>query len=277
MKHLFFGNPNAPLFGVHHPVRQTTSPIQAAVICPPFGQEFIRTHWCLRTLANQLARSGIHTFRFDHSGLGDSAGNPLDVLSLNHWIEDIHLAIDHVIQETSAQNVMLVGLRWGAHLAAMAARDNANVNSLILWEPVVCGRDMLNEIRAMHQEMIDLWVCKITTPDDQHSEEILGSRYARSLLRDIGCSVLDEKEIQQPHLIVDLQNENVYEHSVPGLQKVTRVDDENTWNNLAFLESAWLRGQSSRYVCQSAQEMFERLQRFAAMEPTNFATAGASK
>lgn len=277
MKHLFFGNPNSPLFGVHHPVRQKTPVEQAAVICPPIGQEFIRTHWCLRTLANQMARSGIHTFRFDYSGLGDSAGNPLDVLSLNHWVNDIHLAIDQVIQETSVKNVMLIGLRWGGHLAALAARNNAKVNSLILWEPVIRGHDMLNEIRAMHKEMIDLWVCKITTPDNQQAEEILGSRYPRSLLQDIDHALLNEKEIQQPHLVVDLHHDNVYEHDVSGLQKVTRVDDENTWNNLAFLESAWLRGQTSRYVCQSALEMFERLQRFAATEPSKLATAGATE
>lgn len=212
-----------------------------------------------------MARSGIHTFRFDYRGTGDSFGNPEDILSIAQWTDDIRSAIEHVRGETRAANVMLIGLRLGATLAAMVARQNTDVNSLVFWEPVFCGKTYLQNIRQMHKNMIDMWVCRMETPSDHQIEEILGTQYSRSLLTEIENIQLHSDQIEQPHFIVDLPNDVHYQHDVPGLQKIQRVDDENTWNQLAFLESAWLRGQTARKICQTADDMFERLQRFGVL------------
>ncbi len=86
MKPLFFGNPERPLFGVYHPPRGTASqPPRAVLICAPLGQEYIRTHWTLRLFAKQLNRKGIHVFRMDYEGTGDSAGRLDEVTSLETW------------------------------------------------------------------------------------------------------------------------------------------------------------------------------------------------
>jgi len=114
MKHHFFGNPQSQLFGVHHRPRGIeVKPTRAVLICPPFGQEYIRTHWCLRLMASQLCRQGAHVLRMDYSGMGDSAGRLQDVQSIDQWTEDILTGIARLKELSGAGTVMLVGLRMG--------------------------------------------------------------------------------------------------------------------------------------------------------------------
>ncbi len=261
MKHFFFGKPESQLFGVHHRPRGIAKkPTRAVLICPPIGQEYIRTHWCLRLMANQLCRNGAHVLRMDYSGMGDSAGCLQDMRSLERWTEDLLTGIERLKELSGAGTVMLVGLRMGAMLAAQAAGRSNDVNSLVLWEPVEDGESYLKELRAMHRRMLDLWVCKMTTPNDDQVEEILGSRYSRSLIESISESKNDFSKIVQPQLIVVPKQPVVnFVHPVSGIQKVVLVDEEYNWNDLRSLETAWLRSQTAREIVGFSKQMFERL------------------
>lgn len=267
MKHHFFGNPQSQLFGVHHPPRGIAAkPPRAVLICPPIGQEYIRTHWCLRLMANQLSRSGAHVLRMDYSGMGDSAGFLQEVGSLDQWTEDILTGIDRLKELSGAGTVMLVGLRMGAMLAARVAQQSNDVNSLVLWEPFGDGESYLKELRVMHRRMLDLWVCKMTTPDDDHVEEILGSRFSRSLIESISESKNDFGSVVQPHLIVVPKHPVVnFVHIEPSVQKVVLVEDEYNWDELRSLETAWLRSQTARKIVDLTKGMFERLNDFKAL------------
>ena len=150
------------LFGIYHAPRgNPPPPVRAVVICPPIGQDYIRTHWCLKLLAQQLARKGIHVLRFDYFGTGDSKGNPRNVKSLQRWEDDVETAMDWLIENTGSQSCLLAGLRTGANLAARVAVRRSCVNALVLWEPVHSGNDWINSTRALHAEMLDLWVCRM--------------------------------------------------------------------------------------------------------------------
>jgi pimeloyl-ACP methyl ester carboxylesterase len=267
MKHHFFGNPQSQLFGVHHRPRGIAAkPSRAVLICPPIGQEYIRTHWCLRLMANQLCRNGAHVLRMDYSGMGDSAGSLQDVQSLDQWTRDVLTGIKRVKELSGAGTVMLVGLRMGAMLAARAARHSKDVNSLVLWEPIEDGESYLEELRAMHRRMLDLWVCKMKTPNDELVEEILGSRYSRSLIESISESKNDFSTVVQPQLIVVPEQPVVnFVHVEPSIQNVVRVDEEYNWNDLRSLETAWLRSQTARQIVDLTKAMFERLNDFNAL------------
>ena len=159
MQPQFFGNPDHPLFGVYHRARGTRdSSVRAAVICPPIGQEYIRSHWCLRLLAGQLARKGVDVLRFDYTGIGDSPNSICDVETVEQWYVDIGQAVRQLKKLSGAESVMLIGLRLGATLAAEFARYSDDVNSLVLWEPVHVTSASLNELRKMHSQMLDLWI-----------------------------------------------------------------------------------------------------------------------
>lgn len=268
MNQQFFGHPESPLFGVYHrpaQVRGDRAP-RAVLICPPIGQEYNRTHWALRLLANQLTRKGIHVLRLDYHGIGDSSQDVDQIDSLNIWTRNIDQAITHLKQTSGAETVMLLGQRFGGTLAAMVTRQRPDVNSLVLWEPVSDGSAYLEELRTMHAQMLDLWVCKMRTPNDQHGEEILGSLYSPSLLNEIETTRLDLQSIVQPQLIVDVQSRaSYYAHAEPSLQKYLPTADPTSWFDLNELETACLRSETTRVIVQLVDEMFGRLEHFGAL------------
>ena len=265
----FFGN-DSQLFGIYHPPRGNPGlPVRAVLICPPFGQEFIRTHWCLRLLAGQLARKGLHVLRFDYFGIGDSMGSPVDVQRLNRWEQDIESAMDHLLAKSGADSCALIGLRTGAALATRVATQRSDANSLVLWEPVQSGRDWLTSARQMHQEMLDLWVCKMQTADNEQQEELLGTLYSRQLMDDLETTFIDWQSLQLPQLVVDVEPSSPsYDAAGNSMRKLVFTEDEYTWDDLNQLETAWLRPQTTRTIVEHVSDLFERLIRFGILAPT---------
>lgn len=268
MSQRFFGHPESPLFGVYHAPRGIETSPRAVVICPPVGQEYIRAHWQLRMMAAQLARRGVHVFRFDYHGIGDSAGRIEQVDSLDIWTRNIEQAIEHLTDASGAGSVMLLGQRMGGALAGIAARTRVDVNSVVLWESVFDGRSYVDSLRKMHAEMLDLWVCKMTTPNDQDFEEILGSRYQRSLIHEIESLEFSPESIPQPQLIIESPlSERSFTHAEPTVQKVIQAQRDGAWNDLREIESAFLRPAMAGTIVKTVLNMFERLNRFDVLQP----------
>jgi alpha/beta superfamily hydrolase len=268
MEQSFFGPHESQLFRVFHSARgkqrQTT---RAVLICSPIGQEYIRTHWSLRLLANQLTRNGIAVMRFDYSGIGDSAGSSEQIATVDQWKADIELAIEELKLQSGTQTVMLLGQRFGGWLAAEVAKQRPDVNALVCLEPVSNGKEYLQTLRRMHHQMLDLWVCKVQTPNHEFFEEILGSQFRRSLLNEIEDSRLDLSTVRQPQLIVATKLERTkFSHPVDGLQKVIVDGRESTWHDLRELETASLRPEITRTIVKTVDDMFQRLERLDALE-----------
>jgi len=66
MNVFYFGAGERRLFGVYTPARHGGR--RGAVLCPPWGQEYLRAHRSIAQLANTLATAGVHVLRFDYSG-----------------------------------------------------------------------------------------------------------------------------------------------------------------------------------------------------------------
>ncbi len=146
MNPVHFASSREPLFGVYH-APQVRGAGMGVVLCPPFGQEYMRTHRALKQLASQLSRSGAHAFRFDYFGTGDSAGTsgaggPI------RWIADIEAAASELGETAELASLSLVGLRLGGLLAAGFAKANRKIGRLVLWDPVLDGRAYAAELRA---------------------------------------------------------------------------------------------------------------------------------
>ncbi len=118
------------------------------VICNPFGDEQIRAHYALWTLAQSLAEAGIPALRFDYSGTGDSAGQTTDAL-LSQWVYDAVAAATYIRQEVGCLRVDFIGLRLGAYVAHKAANELQKFAShQVLWAPVVDGRNYVRTMEA---------------------------------------------------------------------------------------------------------------------------------
>jgi pimeloyl-ACP methyl ester carboxylesterase len=102
-------------------------------------------HATIRQLARALSSAGFHALRFDYYGTGDSGGDETEV-GHEQWLADVATAVDELKEISQLSHVDLVGLRYGAALAAGAAKGREDIDRLVLWEPVVDGRAYLSEL-----------------------------------------------------------------------------------------------------------------------------------
>jgi pimeloyl-ACP methyl ester carboxylesterase len=139
----YFGTKAHRLFGAYDPPQGAGG--RGVVICHPWAREYLLAYTTLRHLARQLAARGFHALRFDYTGTGDSAGDESDA-GQERWLADIGLAIDELKDVGRVAQVGLVGMRYGAALAAQAAAARKDVNRLVLWDPVFDGPAYLEQL-----------------------------------------------------------------------------------------------------------------------------------
>ena len=146
----YFGAARQLLGALHVPQRLRRR-ATAVLLCNPFGEEASRAHRTFRVLATQLERAGYASLRFDYSSTGDSQGDS-EAASVDAWLDDIAAAADRLRDAAGASRVALVGLRFGATLAALASvRGEQRPRHLLLWDPVIDGRGYLGELVEQHR------------------------------------------------------------------------------------------------------------------------------
>lgn len=119
---------------------------KVVVICPPLFDEYRRTYRALSDFSIAVAESGAHAFRFDYFGTAESQGD-LSEATVDLWLADIECAIKEAMDVSGAKKVVLLGVRFGATLAAQI--KNKAVESHLFWDPVISGErylEWLNEI-----------------------------------------------------------------------------------------------------------------------------------
>lgn len=224
MNPFFFGTRQRRLFGVYSPARASasgavgSSRTRAVVLCAPWGQEYLRAHRAIKQLATLLNQAGVHVLRFDWFGTGDSAGEMLDA-SLAGWQADLETAIDELKDTTDAARVGLVGLRLGGTLAAcVAARRPKDVDSLVLWDPVVSGEAYLKELLAE---------APARTPEHGGGHEVMGFALSDAMAAELRALVLPAAALPARTLVV---------RSVPagsdeavGAVPVEQVEGQPAW------------------------------------------------
>ena len=154
MKPFFFGDPDKSLFGVYSAPGEHSPRSSAFVLCYPFGPEYVRAHRALRELSHDLTLGGHHALRFDYFGCGDSSGAS-DEGTVEQWLLDIALAVEELRESSGMARVSLLGLRFGATLAAVAASRNPAIDRLVLWDPIVSGADYLNELARRNRHFME--------------------------------------------------------------------------------------------------------------------------
>ena len=143
------------LFAVYHPAQTALSAQRAVLLCNPFGHEALRTHRLYRVLAERLARRGTPVMRFDYFGTGDAAGEDIDV-DMAGCIEDVLSMHSALLRRSGAASARWVGIRLGASIACLAARQGpAQLSALTLVDPVVDGPRYLELLDAVHVDRLE--------------------------------------------------------------------------------------------------------------------------
>ncbi|HEY3802672.1 MAG TPA: alpha/beta hydrolase [Kofleriaceae bacterium] len=212
----------------------------AALLCNPFGEEAARSHRTLRVLATQLERIGISAMRFDYGATGDSRGDGASA-SIAGWLADVATAAEHLRRETGARRLVIVGLRFGATLAALASTALAP-HRLVLWDPVIDGRAYLAELAAQHgaymrEELGPAWHDRRVpgTPT-----EALGTPISAAFAAELAAIDLASTPIAGRCTVVTTKpapgTERLRAHLARSAQWV-ELSDTTTWNSDAALNA----------------------------------------
>lgn len=168
------------------------------LVCPPIGHEYMRSQRALRQVAVDLARQGYHVMRFDYYGIGDSEGGDHNA-SLDDWRQDIQTAWGGLGKVVDKDRMSMLGFRMGASLAATSM--SLSCRKLVLLDPIINGKDWLNNLNRMHEMMLrDLDRFRWRRKDARLTRrvELLGFNYAAALQNEIAGIDLTQCEIQ-PH------------------------------------------------------------------------------
>lgn len=149
------------VFAAHH---LPDHPAQRAVVlCHPLGEEKLWAHRVFVSLARDLARAGVAVLRVDCRGEGDSDREFQDS-DFDTRVADIGLALDSMREwHRPAGDVTLVGLRFGAAVAAATAAARSDVTRLVLWDPVCDGAAYMQSVlrlnlmaqMALHRKVVE--------------------------------------------------------------------------------------------------------------------------
>lgn len=118
-------------------------PLGDILFVPSFAEEMNRCRAMVAAQARELARLGIGTLVMDPYGTGDSAGEFAEA-TWAQWRDDLRAGIGWLRQHGSGCRAL-----WGARLGALMACDLAaadgGIEQLVLWQPVVDGKQFFTQ------------------------------------------------------------------------------------------------------------------------------------
>lgn len=248
MKVDYFGANGRSLLGTLHFSPRLHAGSAAVLLCNPFGEEAARAHRAYRVLAGKLQDAGYAALRFDYSGTGDSSGEAADC-TVEEWLDDLEAAIGELRRQSGSPRVVLVGLRFGATLAALCAqRQQLRGAHLVLWDPVVRGDRYLEELAGMHraymnEELGERWHAP---PNDggRFPAEALGMPVGDSLASQMAGIDISATLPRANHVTVlstrdsaDMQRLRSQWAACPALRWIGVIEG-TSWNSDAALNSA---------------------------------------
>ena len=228
---------------------------RGVILCGATGFEQLSAHRAWRELAGRIAATGCATLRFDYPGEGDSADTGAGTLAA--WLDAIGKAVRFLRQEAEVTEVVLVGLRLGATLAAVAAQEGG-IDRLVLLAPFRTGRAYLREM-------------KLRAP-------------ALNLLSDGGPAIAQPGHIALagfpigPGLAADLAGLDIAAVTLPPAPKVLILggDGDALAARYAALGAAVTRGDLPGLALLVGNPLFSVTPHAAFAEVVDFVAAGAS-
>lgn len=180
----FYFGPEEALFGIYHAAADLAR--GSALLCPPLGQDMIRSHRFYRQLADSLALQGIAVLRFDYYGSGDSAGDSGD-LDWTRCVADTACAANELRARSGCTRLIGFGARLGGSIALSAA-TGARFSELLLWDPVMDGGAHVAQLDTM-QDALRVDPKRFSKPrtSAEAAEQWLGFPTSANLRRQLGA------------------------------------------------------------------------------------------
>lgn len=244
----------AALFGWYHPSPRPETPGAAVLLCPPIGQDQIRSHRLYRRLAHALVAEGHAVLRYDCYGTGDSPGASREV-DWQRCIADTATAADDLRRRSGHAQVVGFGARLGGSLA-LAAAAAAGLSRLIVWDAVLDG--------AAHVAQLDDWQERLRQDADRFTQprpaadasgQWLGFAVSPTLRAQIGA--LTAAPAALPTLLVQsagtLEDRGAQVLLAAGARRAA-LAAPSPWIDFRRLETTVLAPEMIRVVCAHLRE-----------------------
>ena len=140
----FFQHDGSRLFGVLHRAHAPAADV-GVVLCHPYAEEKQLADRVLVRFARHLAAAGFAAMRFDCRGYGESEGDLQDG-TLATQTAEVLAATALLRERVGVKCVVLLGVRLGATVAALAGEQDPGIAGLVLWSPIVSGRTYAREL-----------------------------------------------------------------------------------------------------------------------------------
>lgn len=151
------------------------TPRRWLLLVPPFAEEMNKSRRMLALLGRRMADAGWGAVLVDLGGTGDSWGDFRDA-RYELWLSDLRAAA-HWAEARGGRVTAVLGLRFGALLAAQVARDLPAVERLVFWQPALSGADVLGQFLRLR--MAASLVGKGEAPDRSAATETSAGLRAR--------------------------------------------------------------------------------------------------
>ncbi len=141
--HFFFGSDKHQLYAMLYEPEKKLNLSETYIILHPFAEEKKSSQIVLVDLARKISTEGNHVMLFDFFGCGDSEGD-LPEANISIWLDDLRLAVELMKEKVNAKRINLIGLRLGAFIGALYAKEHNDISKLVLIEPVINPAKDLN-------------------------------------------------------------------------------------------------------------------------------------
>jgi len=172
---LFFRNLDGKnLFGnVFSPVEARKT--MGIVVCHPIAEERNITRRVLVNLSRALSVKGYPVLLFDYFGEGDSEGD-FSEATVESRLLDTLSAKAFLREQARVDRVGLLGLRFGATAAYLAATREPDVACVVMWQPVISGNHFFHEWLRSNMASQMLLYGKVLFSREQLVAELSGGR-----------------------------------------------------------------------------------------------------
>ncbi len=141
------------VFGVvHQPKAVTHAPI--VVMMHGFASSKHGTNRSYVTFAEELAKQGIASLRFDFRGAGDSEGT-LATVTLEDLVDDAVAALEfsEELEGIDKERIGVFGSSLGATIAVLSAERYQKAKAMTLWSPLASGELWVHDFMTQNPEM----------------------------------------------------------------------------------------------------------------------------
>lgn len=257
MKSLHVKSNNEQLYTVVHspPKNIEITRKHAVVICSPITNEHDTCYWAMRQLALRLSRLGFHVVRFDYFATGNSSGASQQV-SLQTCVQNIVDIGQFIVESSKSEKLTYIGLRLGAALASMSSIKQPP-DHLILWDPVISGKNFLIELAMMHKKFLQK-MKRTESHNHKLGREYLGYPYSDNLIAELNQIKQDDIELPANTSLSILTSPDNIEQAqfiekVRNSQLPFQHEETTKWpinsQDIKTLDSSFLPGQSINQIC----------------------------